>query len=132
MRYLLFAAFLAPTFAYSDTIGEERGLTINTINATDFEVVETQSMGAADFWCAAASYNELRQGGSDLIPLYVRSPRGPAETAPGRNGVVFTTNSAGLPQLPPSLTLSVKQAGATLKSRKARSFCRDAFTRSTK
>lgn len=79
MRYLLIAAFLAPTFAYSDTIGEERGLTINTINATDFEVVETQSMGAADFWCAAASYNELRQGRSDLIPLYVRSPRGPAK-----------------------------------------------------
>jgi hypothetical protein len=132
MRYLCIAAFVAPTLAMSDTIGEERALTINTINATDYEVIETQSMGAADFWCAAASYNELRQGRSDLIQLYVRTPRGPAKTAQGRKGVVFTTDPSGLSKLAPSLTLTVNQAGASLKSRKARSFCRDAFTRSTK
>jgi hypothetical protein len=132
MRYLITAALMVPSLAMSDTLGEQRGLTINTINATDFEVIETQSMGAADFWCAAASYNEARQGRSDLIALYVRSPRGPAKTAQGYKGVVFTTDPAGLPPPIASLTLSVDQPGATLKSRKGRSFCRDAFTRSTK
>lgn len=132
MRYLFAAALLCPTFAMSDTIGEQGSFIINTINASDFEVIEDRSMGAAEFWCAAASYNELRQGRSDLIMLYVRSPRGPAKTAKGRKGVVFTTDPEGLPQLAPSLTLTVKEAGSAVKSRKGRSYCRDAFTRSTK
>ena len=95
----LAVAALLPGGLSAATVGEELSrLTINPLSATDFEVIETMTMGAAEFWCAAASFNELRRGGSDRIDLYVKTPRGPAVTQPGRKGVVFTTDPTGLPQ----------------------------------
>ncbi|MEL7099219.1 MAG: hypothetical protein AAGM84_10365 [Pseudomonadota bacterium] len=132
MTALALAALL-PASLSAATIGEELSrLVINPINGTDFEVIETQTMGAAEFWCAAASFNEVRQGRSGLIDLYVKRPRGPSITQPGRKGVIFTTDPSGLPQSAGSLTLTVSQPGASLRSVQARRYCRDAFTRSTK
>lgn len=107
-------------------------MVINPLNATDFEVVQGTNYGAAEFWCGAATFIERRSKRSELTPIYVKSPRGPSVTAPGKKGVVFTTSSAGLPSADQQLTRTVREAGATLKSYQARSLCRDAFSRSTK
>ncbi|MEM8579519.1 MAG: hypothetical protein AAGF60_16845 [Pseudomonadota bacterium] len=133
MRSLILALALTPSASLAATIGEELSrLTINPIGGGDFEVVETIGMGPAEFWCAAASFNELRNGGSETAMLYVRSPRGPSQTQPGRKGVIFTFDPAGLPQQAKQLSLSVDQPGLSLRSAQARRYCRDAFTRSTK
>ena len=134
MKFLPFALpslFLAAPLAAA-TLGEEDAMLINRLNSTDFEVIETRSMGAADFWCGAATYVERRSGLSDLTPIYVKRPRAASVTAAGLNAVTFTIDPGGLPAADRQLSLSVDRAGLSLKSNKARSFCRDAFTRSTK
>ena len=115
------------------TLWEEDGLVINRITQNDFEVIEDINFGAAEFWCGAATYVQRRSGLSGLTPIYVKRPRGPSVTEPGRKGVVFTLDPSGLPSdVKSGLTLSVKSPGVMLKSVRARSYCRDAFTRSTK
>lgn len=134
MKYLsvLALAFLLPAAALAATDGEEDLMVINPLNATDFEVVQGTNYGAAEFWCGAATFIERRSRQSELTPIYVKSPRGPSLTAPGKKGVVFTTNNAGLPPAEQRLTRTVRDVGAMLKSYQARSYCRDAFSRSTK
>lgn len=124
---------LTPWVANAATQGEEDTIVINPINATDFEVIQGTNFGAAEFWCGAATFIERRSGRSELTPVYVKRPRGPSLTAPGQNGVVFTTSNAGLPPADSSrLSLTVSSSGAMLKSVQARRYCRDAFNRSTK
>lgn len=123
---------LAPVCVGAATTREEDSMVINRINASDFEVVETRSMGAADFWCGAATFVERRSGLSNLTEIYLKRSRGPSVTAPGRNAVVFSTSPAGLPRAESRLSLSVDRPGDTIKSVQARRYCRDAFTRSTK
>lgn len=108
-------------------------MTITALNATDFEVIQGTNFGAAEFWCGAATFIERRSGKSELTELYVKRPRGPSLSVPGKKSVVFSTSAAGLPPADPnSLTLTVDVAGAALKSFQGRRYCRDAFTRSTK
>lgn len=126
------ALALAASTALAATVGEEDGIVINRLNQSDFEVIQGASFGAAEFWCGAASFVERRSGLSELTPIYVKRPRGPSLTVPGKQGVVFTLDHAGLPAATQRLTLTVDTPGATLKSVKARRYCRDAFTRSTK
>lgn len=114
------------------TIGDEDRLIINRIDATAFEVVEEHNMDARVFWCGAASFIERREGRPGTTPIYLKSPRGPSITAPGRNGVVFTTDPAGLAPAPDMITVDVRRPGQMLKAFQARGFCRDAFSRSTK
>jgi len=123
---------LAPVCVAAATTGEEDNMVINRINASDFEVVETRSMGAADFWCGAATFVERRSGLSNLTEIYLKRSRGPSVTAPGRKAVVFSTSPAGLPRAESRLSLSVDRPGDMIKSVLARRYCRDAFTRSTK
>lgn len=123
---------LVPMAVLSATTGEEDNMRIAPLNATDFEVVETRSMGAADFWCGAATFVERRSGLPETTSIYLKRPRGPSISTPGRNGVVFSTSNAGLPSEVERITLSVERPGDMLKSVQARRFCRDAFTRSTK
>lgn len=132
-RTLMLCALCLPYAAGAATTGEEDGIEINPLNATDFEVIQGTNFGAAEFWCGAATFIERRSNRSELTPIYVKRPRGPSQTVPGRNGVVFTTAPDGLPHADPNRrTLTVREAGATLKSVQARRYCRDAFTRSTK
>ena len=118
--------------AAAATSGEEARFVINPMGGGNFEVIRLQQMGAAELWCAAASYIEVRRGMSETTPIYVRSPLGSARTASGRQGVVFSTSKAGLPNVGRRNTLTVDTAGVMVKSATARRFCRDAFTRSTK
>ncbi|NNE53406.1 MAG: hypothetical protein HKN30_13525, partial [Sulfitobacter sp.] len=62
---LLLAACCAAPLAAA-TLGEEDAMLINPLNGGDFEVIETRSMGAADFWCGAATFVERRSGRSGL------------------------------------------------------------------
>ena len=133
IRAISFGILFLPQVAMAATMGEEDTIEINRLNATDFEVIQGTNFGAAEFWCGAATFIERRQNQSELTPLFVKVPRGPSQTVPGRNGVVFSTSSAGLPPPDPGrITLTVSRPGATLKSFQARRYCRDAFTRSTK
>ncbi len=126
-------AFAAMTCgADAATLGEEARFVINPLGGSDFEVIRLQQMGAAELWCAAASYVEVRRGLSETTPIYLRSPLGPARTAQGRRGVVFSLSKSGLPAAQKRNTLTVDVAGVMVKSAVARRFCRDAFTRSTK
>ncbi|MEM7522122.1 MAG: hypothetical protein AAF307_13960 [Pseudomonadota bacterium] len=127
----LFAA-LSASAALAATTGEEDGIVINRINSTDFEVIQGTNFGAAEFWCGAATFIERRSGLSELTPIYVKRGSGPATTAAGQRGVVFSTSNAGLPPSPQRLTLTVDVPGTMVKSVTARRYCRDAFTRSTK
>lgn len=118
--------------ARAGTEGDEDRLIVNRIDRSDFEVVETHNMDARAFWCGAASQLERREGRPGTTPIYIKSPRGPSVTAPGRNGVVFTTDPAGLGPVPDMRSVNVSRAGQMLKAYQARGFCRDAFNRSTK
>ncbi len=127
----IFAFSILP--ANANTNSEQDRMVINKINATDFEVIQGISYGPAEVWCGAATYIERRLQQSQVTRLYVKRPRGPSLTAPGQNGVVFSTSSAGLPAADPNrVTLTVDEPGATLKSVQGRRHCRDAFTRKTK
>lgn len=121
-----------PLTSQAGTIGEEDGMVINRLNATDFEVVETRSMGATDFWCGAGTFVERRSGLSGTTAIYLKRPRGPSSSTPGRKAVVFSTSGAGLPAPQGQTSISVVRPGSMLKANYARSFCRDAFTRATK
>ena len=133
MKLLLSGLFvLAAPMAFAGTEWEEDQLIINRINATDFEVVETQDMGPGAFWCGAASFHERRMGRSGRDMLYVKQPRGPSVTRPGSKGVVFTTDAARVSATGASGSVSVSRAGDGFRSSFARSLCRDAFTRATK
>ena len=130
---LALIAGLCPAFALAGTQGEEDAITINRLNASDFEVVSGSFVGGNEyFWCGAASYVERRTKRSGLTPIYIKQPIGPSRSVAGRKSVVFSTSNAGLPANQDRSTLTLKVRGAMLKAAKARSYCRDAFTRSTK
>lgn len=134
MKTVSFACLLTliAAFASADTLGEENQMIINAINATDFEVIRKPNMGPHEFWCGAATFNEVRQRRSETLRIYLKRAWGPSVTMPGREGVVFSMSDEGLPPPPDLLFVTVEQPGATLKSAQARRYCRDAFTRSTK
>ena len=135
MRRVLFLMLCAamPLMGHAATNGEEDSIVINPLNGSDFEVIGGINFGAAEYWCGAATFVERRSGKSELTPIYVKRGEAPSVTAPGRKGVVFSLSDAGLPaDAGGRLTLSVDAPGIMLKSVKARRYCRDAFTRSTK
>lgn len=129
---LLLGLAFTPASTFAATTGEEDTIVINRLNGTDFEVIEGANFAAAEYWCGAATFIERRSGLSELTPIYVKRARGPSTSAPGRNGVVFSTSAAGLPAVSDRLTLTVRVPGTMVKSVQARRYCRDAFTRSTK
>lgn len=132
MKKLIFIAAMMATQAQAATLGEEERFVVNKLNSKDFEVIRLQQMATAELWCAAASFVERRLGLPETTAIYVRRPLGPAQTASGRQGVVFTLDGSGLPPAQKSLTLTVDAPGTMLKSARAYRYCRDAFTRSTK
>jgi hypothetical protein len=130
-RWAIIALCLAPIGATGATLGEEDQITVNRLSQNDFEVVSGSFVGGNEyFWCGAASYVQRRQGKSAGTPIYIKRPI--AAKGSGRKSVVFSTSSAGLPKATGRSTVTVQVAGVMLKAGKARSFCRDAFTRSTK
>lgn len=115
------------------TLGEEKRFEINPIRGSSFEVIRQRQMGPAEFWCAAASYVEMRRGLPETTPIYLEQRMAPSLTAPGQRAVTFTLDGSDLPAPDPSrVTLTINDVGEVMKSAQARRFCRDAFTRSTK
>ena len=130
--FVLVLAFL-PATAFAGTGGEEDTMEINRFNGSDFEVVAGSFTATAEyFWCGAASFIERRSGLSSQTPIYIKRGVGQSSSRAGRKSVVFTTSDVGLPKADRGLTLSVSKPGTMMLSYKARQYCRDAFTRSTK
>ncbi|MEM6303286.1 MAG: hypothetical protein AAF744_01105 [Pseudomonadota bacterium] len=126
-------ALLPMGVAQAATTGEEDGMRIAPLSGSDFEVVSGSFTAKPGyFWCGAGSYIIRRQGQAGLTTVYLKRGIGPSSTTPGRRSVVFTTSAAGLPTAGSSLTLNMDRPGTALSARKARSYCRDAFNRSTK
>lgn len=97
-------------------------LDVNPLPGGQFEVIEARGAGAQDIWCAAAIYAEDTLG-VERGRLYVAVPRGPAQTAPGRKGVVFTTQEPD--NASQAYSVSVNIAGQSLPIFHARQFCRN-------
>ena len=97
-------------------------LDVNAISGTQFEVIEARGEGARGMWCAAAQY-AINQLGVERGRIYVARVRGPAQTVPGRKGVVFSTKPIG--NVGPSPSVSVGQVGENLPVQHALQFCRD-------
>lgn len=128
MRKLILVALLAlipaqlpaqpPTFnGYRDPL-----LTVNRISATEFEVIEGRGKGPRGIWCGAAFHTAMRLG-QNKGQLYIKTARGPSQTAPGHKGVVFSTTPVG--NAPQSYSVSVRDVGEHMPVVMALQFCRD-------
>lgn len=130
MRHITIAAGLAlalvGTAASAQTFTAQNHLKVNPLNAMDFEVIEARGEGATGMWCAAADYGMKRLRLSNAQRVYVKTARGPATTAPGRKGVVFTFDASGLTQPPGrSYSVSTGTVGLSMSLGQAIQFCRD-------
>ncbi|MEL6450056.1 MAG: hypothetical protein AAFQ19_02265 [Pseudomonadota bacterium] len=96
-------------------------LPVNQIDANSFEVIEADGAGGTQFWCAASIYSR-RVLGATGGDLYIETARGPSKTAPGRTGVVFTTQPVS--NAFTSVSLSVREAGLTFSQGHANAVCR--------
>lgn len=91
-----------------------------------FEVIEARGEGARGIWCAAADYVLARDGQGASKRVYVQRVRGPATSAPGRKGVVFTTDTSALGSATKqSLSVTVRTVGVGLPVNHAVQFCKD-------
>ncbi|APX12348.1 hypothetical protein [Tateyamaria omphalii] len=114
-----------PTLGHAqDFVRRERfTIPVNQIDATSFEVIEADGAGGTQLWCAAGLYtrNVLGQRGGDL---YIQTGRGDAVTAPGRKGVVFSTQPVD--GAFSSFSQGVRRTGKVFSMTHAFSLCRDA------
>lgn len=97
-------------------------LAVNTISDTQFEVIEGRGKGPRGIWCAA-SLHAINTLGIERGRIYIATPRGPAQTQPGKKGVVFSTQPVDGGTA--SVSVTVRQAGANLPVQHALQFCRD-------
>lgn len=125
LKHLALAAVVTlPTLAHAqDRVFPRERFTIpvNQIDANSFEVIENDGAGGTQLWCAAGLFTRkaLGQRGGEL---YIESPRGPAQTMPGRKGVVFTTEPvAGAFN---SVSQGVRRAGQSFSMTHAYALCR--------
>lgn len=111
--------------AAAQSFEAENKLTVNPVQG-GFEVIESGSFGARSIWCAASDYAQDVLGAPGTTRLYVLSPRGAAQTQPGRIGVTFTTDASAVS---PAATLIVstglRTPGANLSVDHSYQFCYD-------
>ena len=121
---MMCAALMIATPAFANSFKAQNRLTVNPISNSVFEVVESRSLGASGSWCAAADYATRVLGASGKADLFLKTPRGPSVTNPGRKGVAYTLNSNQV-GAPPSKSTSVstKNAGATMAVGHALALC---------
>ncbi|WP_299043540.1 hypothetical protein [uncultured Tateyamaria sp.] len=119
----LIASTTLPTLALAQTeIRRERfQIPIFALDANTFEVIENDGAGGSDLWCAAGIYVRTRLGqrGGDITIL---SPLGPAQSVPGRRGVVFSTADTG--EAISSFSEGVRRAGKRFSMTHAYALCR--------
>jgi len=90
------------------------------VDGNSFEIIEADGAGNSQMWCAAGLYARKvlgERGGT----LTIEAARGPAQTVPGRRGVVFTT--AQVPDAFGGVSLSVRQPGLTFSMTHAYALC---------
>mmetsp|Transcript_22601 Transcript_22601/g.36921 ORF Transcript_22601/g.36921 Transcript_22601/m.36921 type:complete len:146 (+) Transcript_22601:1211-1648(+) len=133
LKHIALATVIAlPTLAHAQErnfVRERVTLPVNTIDANSFEVIENDGAAGTQIWCAAGLFTRqaLGQRGGDL---YIEVARGPAQTAPGRKGVVFTTEPvAGAFN---SVSQGVKRAGQTFSMAHAYALCRSGRAQSVR
>jgi len=123
LKTILFAAALSlPTVAQANFLDfiPDPQLRVNAVDSDSFEVVQRRGAGAPDMWCAAARYANdtlgVRKG-----RIWVETPRGPARSAAGYKGVIFTTapQENGFT----ALSAGVSKAGQSYLVGHARQFC---------
>lgn len=101
-------------------------LTVNPINATEFEVIKRTSSSPRAMWCAAADYSGRRLDSYNKTDLIIITPIGPSTTQPDRNGVTFTIDPNQSDVAPTrSYSVTVKTAGASMSVGHAKTFCDD-------
>ena len=114
----------APTIVLAQDAARRERFTIpvNQIDTTTFEVVEADGAGGTQLWCAAGIFARhvlgLRGGN-----LYVAKGRGDAVTAPGRKGVVFSTEA--VEGAFSSVSQGVRRSGQVFSMTHAYSLCRN-------
>jgi hypothetical protein len=112
--------------AHAQSFESGTRLPVNPVSATQFEVIEADSAGGAQMWCAAATYSNDVLGRYEKTDISVLSPRGPSVTATGRNGVVFTIDQASLDEAPSTAySATINRAGVTFAVSMALTFCDD-------
>lgn len=123
-RLALAAALTITTLApaYAQSIRGRYTLPVVAIDANTFEVVEAGGAGSSQIWCAAGIFTKrvLGQSGGDI---YIKVPRGPSQSMPGRKSVIFTT--APVDGAFTSNSRSVRQAGETHSMTHANAICRE-------
>ena len=111
-----------PALAIGLDIQFDPRLEVNAIDSTRFEIIEARGAGPADFWCAAGRY-AYRTLGKTRGRVYIDTGRGPAVTAPGRKGVIFTIADPETPVQ--SYSLSITKPGFGLLIGAAIQYCRN-------
>ena len=126
MRLFCFAVICAafPVAGAAQGFEAENDLIVFPLGASSFEVIEANGEGARGIWCAAASYAQERLGVAGGKRMYVKTPRGPSVSVPGRTGVVFTLNASDLASPPfKSYSVSVRKQSLNLGVGQAHEFC---------
>ena len=119
--FALAFAVTAPTLVDAQSTRRDRfTLPVAQLSDTTFEIVEADGAGSQQIWCGAGIYARRVLGlrGGDL---YIASPRGPATSQPGRQGVVFSI--VPVPNAFDSATTTVRRAGKTLSMTHAFALC---------
>ncbi|MEM8655348.1 MAG: hypothetical protein AAGF36_11425 [Pseudomonadota bacterium] len=125
LRPILLAVLVAfPTLVQAQDFMQRQRFTIpvNQIDPSTFEVIEADSAGGTQLWCAAGLYarNVLGLGGENL---YIQTGRGDATTVPGRKSVVFSSTPVDGAFSSPDQ--GVRRAGKVFSVTHAFSFCRN-------
>lgn len=102
-----------------------RFLDVNSISATNFEVMSGPDEGPRAYWCAAARHVENTLG-LQQTRIYLAVGRGPSITEPGRKAVQFSTQPVG--DNVSSYSISIRKVGYNLGSGHALRFCDDYYT----
>jgi hypothetical protein len=124
MPVLAAAVVLMPLMAQAQTYTAVNKLKVVPLGGSEFEVLEARGEGARGIWCAAAEFADTRMRMAKNHRIYIKSKRGPAVSAAGRKGVVFTSKASAV-QPVSSYSVSVRQEGLGLPVTHALQFCRD-------
>lgn len=88
-----------------------------------FAVLNENSSGAADYWCAAGDYTRRQLRIPSAQKIYIWRGIGPSETHPGKKSVQFSLTPPEKSDPSPGYSLSVKAVGDSLTSAAAYQYC---------
>lgn len=127
----LAAAALLTVPVVAEAFSTARGVRVNPVTSTIFEVIPRSSGSVDDFWCGAAEYARRSLGAGWRDPIYVVRGRGVSETTGRRSSVQFSVSATDVPGglkdqhwlrvgIQPGDSMSVQQANTYCSQRPAR------------